>query len=205
MINMPADWPIEEYKDVDSMNCYAEIVQKHGQDLAAQAYTRAALQHLSRDHARTPMQWTSHVNADFTGEDVTPWMRVNTSAQEGINVSDELDDESSVLNFWRGMLELRQKFSDELIHGTFEMVDQANPDVLSFVKTSRETGSKILIVCNFSDSDSRLPLLKSLNMSQAELLCDNIPEVDTPREEAQTDSGASLLQPWESRAYLFRS
>jgi len=205
MINMPADWPIEEYKDVDSMNCYAEIVQKHEQDLAAQAYTRAALQHLSRDHARTPMQWTSHVNADFTGEDVTPWMRVNTSAQEGINVSDELDDGSSVLNFWRGMLELRRKFSHELIHGTFEMVDQSNPDVLSFIKTSRETGSKILVVCNFSDSDSKLPLLKNLNMSQVELLGDNIPEVDTPREEAQNDSGASLLQPWESRAYLIHS
>ena len=205
MINMPADWSIEEYKDVDSMNCYAEIVQKHGQDLTAQAYTKAALQHLSRDHARTPMQWTSQVNADFTSEDVTPWMRVNTSAQEGINVSDELDDESSVLNFWRGMLELRRNFPEVLIHGTFDMVDQSNPDVLSFVKTSRDSRSKVLVVCNFSDSESRLPLLKSLNMSQAELLCDNIPEVDTPREESRRDPGASLLQPWESRAYLFRS
>lgn len=205
MINMPADWPMEEYKDVDSINCYAEVLRKHGKDLKAQAYTRAALQHLSRDHARTPMQWTSHINADFTGEDVTPWMRVNTSAQEGINVSDELADESSVLNFWRGMLELRQKLPELLIHGTFELVDQSNPDVLSFIKTSRESRSKILVVCNFSDSESRIPLLKSLNMSQAELLCDNVSELETPEDQAQKVSGASILQPWESRAYLFRS
>jgi oligo-1,6-glucosidase len=201
MINMPADWSMEEYKDVDSINCYAEAVGKHGQDLTAQAYTRAALQHLSRDHARTPMQWTSHVNAGFTADDVTPWMRVNSSAQEGINVSDELVDESSVLNFWREMLQLRQKFSKVFIHGTFELIDQENPDVLSFTKACHESKSKVLVVCNFSDSESRLPLMKNMDLSQAELLRDNICELNTSKD----DSRVGFLQPWESRTYLFRS
>jgi oligo-1,6-glucosidase len=205
MINMPTDWSMAEYKDVDSINCYAEVMRNNGKDLEALAYTRAALQHLSRDHARTPMQWTSHVNAGFTGEGVTPWMRVNTSAQEGINVSDELNDESSVLNFWREMLHLRQKFSKVFIHGTFELLDQANPDVLSFTKTCRESKSKVLVVCNFSDSESKLPLIKTLNTSKAELLLNNLSELGPSDVRAQKVSGVGPLQPWESRTYLFRS
>jgi oligo-1,6-glucosidase len=205
MINMPAAWSMDEYKDVDSINCYAEAMRNNGKDSEALAYTRAALQHLSRDHARTPMQWTSHVNAGFTDEGVTPWMRVNTSAQEGINVSDELNDESSVLNFWREMLHLRQKFSKVFIHGKFELVDRANPDVLSFTKTCRESKSKVLIVCNFSDSESKLPLMKNLDTSKAELLLNNLSELAASDVRAQKDSGAGPLQPWESRTYVLRS
>ena len=205
MINMPADWPMDEYKDVDSINCYTEVVRKSGPNSTAEAHTRAALQHLSRDHARTPMQWTSNVNGGFTDDHVTPWMRVNTSAQEGINVSEELADDSSVLHFWREMLQLRQKYSKLFIHGTFKLVDEANPDVLSFTKTCHESQSKILVVCNFSDGESRIPLTKNLDMSQAVLLRDNVIEPEALKDGARRDSGASLLQPWESRTYLFCS
>jgi oligo-1,6-glucosidase len=109
--------------------------------------------------------------------------------------------ESSRLNFWREMLELRKKFSKVFIHGIFELVDQENPDVLSFTKTCRESNSKVLVVCNFSDSESRLPLLKSLDLSQAELLRNNVSELKT----LEDDSRVGFLEPWESRVYLLRS
>jgi oligo-1,6-glucosidase len=85
------------------------------------------------------------------------------------------------------------------------LVDRANPDVLSFTKTCRESKSKVLIVCNFSDSESKLPLMKNLDTSKAELLLNNLSELAASDVRAQKDSGAGPLQPWESRTYVLRS
>lgn len=56
MINMPVEWPIEEYKDVDSSNYYSMVAQRSNNDPQELAKAKASLQHLARDHARTPMQ-----------------------------------------------------------------------------------------------------------------------------------------------------
>jgi len=53
MVNMPKDWPIEEYKDVASQNKWKEASasgQKAKIDLAWKT-----IQTVGRDHARTPM------------------------------------------------------------------------------------------------------------------------------------------------------
>ncbi|KAK6006539.1 hypothetical protein QM012_006949 [Aureobasidium pullulans] len=204
MINMPKDWPIEEYKDVDSINFYSEMVQRHPGDEAAHAKARAGLQHLSRDHARTPMQWSSHVNAGFTGENVEPWMRVNTSAQEGVNVEDEHEDPSSVLNFWRRMLEVRKTHAEVLVHGNFQLVDEDNKKVFSLVKTSPDGKTKALVVCNFSDAESRLPSVDGIDTASAKVILDNVsdlPKIDTPMTEAEAGYASQFMQPWEARIY----
>jgi oligo-1,6-glucosidase len=200
MINMPKDWPIEEYKDIDSTNFYAEAVQKNPGDVAAEKKAKAGLQHLSRDHARTPMQWTSKFNAGFTAENVEPWMRVNTSAQEGINVEDEDSDISSVLNFWRRMLEVRKNHAEVLVHGKYKLVDEENEKVFSFVKTSPDGKSNALVLCNFSDEENRVPEFEGVNLSGARLLLDNMTEMS--KDESRYGHIKENLQPWEGRIYL---
>ncbi|KAI5270985.1 alpha-glucosidase [Aureobasidium subglaciale] len=194
MINIPQDWPIEEYKDVDTINYYAEVGRRNPNDPGAQASAKAALQNLARDHARTPMQWSSEVNTGFTGDSAKPWMKANTSAQEGINVADESKDSSSVLNFWKRMLKLRKTYSDCLIHGGYKLVDGDNPTVFSFTKSSTDGHSKALVICNFSGKESELPSIEDLDA--AELIFDNVSE---------TQAGArSTLQPWEGRLYIVK-
>ncbi|KAI4761683.1 alpha-glucosidase [Aureobasidium sp. EXF-3400] len=198
MINMPKDWPIEEYKDVDSINFYNDALQRKPGDDAAREKAKAGLQHLSRDHARTPMQWTSaKPNAGFTGEETEPWMRVNTSAQEGINVKDENEDTSSVLNFWRHMLKVRKSHAEVLVHGNFKLGDGENEKVFSFVKTAADGKTKALVVCNFADGENRIPEFAGVDLAKAKLLLDNVSD-----DKSEDGRGNQYLQPWEGRIYL---
>ncbi|KAK1048337.1 hypothetical protein LTS16_004521 [Friedmanniomyces endolithicus] len=191
MINMPSSWPIEEYKDVDSCNYYRMVAERSSNDPQQLTQARASLQHLARDHARTPMQWGPSCNGGFTDDSVDPWMRVNPSTAE-INVAQQTGSEDSVLAFWRQMLQVRKAHSDVLVHGIFEVVDAANEKVFAFVKHGPR--SKALIMCNFSPSYSEMPAYPS--MGKKELVIGNVAELQ--------DNGVArgILQPWEGRLYM---
>ena len=187
MINLPKDCPIEEYKDVDSINYYNMVRERSGGDETDLARAHAALQHLARDHARTPMQWTDAANAGFTSDGAKPWMRVNPS-KNNINVAQQVGDKDSVLAFWRQMLQLRQTHSKLLVHGDFELLDKDNAGVVTFVKQSR--GQKALVVCNFTGAEQSMPQVGA--QWKLDFLVGNV------------DGHASELEPWEGRIYMVR-
>jgi alpha-glucosidase len=60
---------------------------------------------LSRDPARTPMQWDNSLNAGFTGG--KPWLRLDRGYHR-INVESEKNDQFSMLSFYRRLINLRQ-------------------------------------------------------------------------------------------------
>lgn len=185
MINMPREWLIEEYKDVDSINYYNMVAQRSNNDGKELSKAKAALQHLARDHARTPMQWDASANGGFT-DAAQSWMRVNTSTAE-INVEQQRASKDSVLSFWKQMLATRKASSETLIHGDFELVDEGNEKVFSFLKHG-QTGSA-LVMCNFSSSAIKVPSVAS--GKDRVILFHNLPS--TPDE--------SMLAPWEGRIY----
>ena len=47
MVNISADWPIEEYNNVNSINYYAEVADLTSQSPQELAKGRASLQHLA--------------------------------------------------------------------------------------------------------------------------------------------------------------
>ncbi|KAJ8609010.1 hypothetical protein MRB53_039369 [Persea americana] len=100
MINVPKEWSIDEYKDVDTINYYSMVAERSGNDPVELSKAKASLQHLARDNARTPMQWSSALHAGFT-DGGKPWMRANSSAKE-INVASQIANENSVA----GLLEV---------------------------------------------------------------------------------------------------
>lgn len=61
----------------------------------------------SRDRCRTPMPWSAEANGGFTGPNATPWLPLGDFSEK--NVHAEQTDELSVINFWRGLSELRRK------------------------------------------------------------------------------------------------
>lgn len=184
MINMPLDWPIEEYKDVESMNYYNMVARRSNDDQQELANAKASLQHLARDHSRTPMQWSAASNGGFTDDIVEPWMRVNDSTAE-INMEQQSSRKTSVLAFWRQMLAIRKNRGDLLIHGQFELVDEENDKVFSFFKHGKSRSA--LIMCNFSSSTSKMPQI-AMN-EKKETLIDNMDGI--PAED--------VLAPWEGR------
>ncbi len=97
-----------------------------------------------RDPERTPMQWDSSSNADFTtGE---PWLPL-AGDYEKRNVASQLAEGQSTLNFYRTLLHLRRRLS-ALHNGSFTFVDGLGEDLLAYL---REANGQCLLVClNFS-------------------------------------------------------
>ncbi len=60
---------------------------------------------MSRDNARTPVQWSGAENAGFTTG--TPWLKVNSDYRE-INVAAQENDPDSVLNYYRRLVAFTQ-------------------------------------------------------------------------------------------------
>lgn len=80
---------ITDYRDVESLNMFAEL-RNDGRDADE---LLAILASKSRDNSRTPMQWSNGDNAGFTAGE--PWIGLGDNYQQ-INVEAALTDESSV-------------------------------------------------------------------------------------------------------------
>ena len=169
---------IEDYRDIESLNAYAEVAANP----AGRAALLAALRAQSRDNARTPVQWDSTANAGFTTG--TPWIAVNPNYRE-INAAAQHDDPDSVFNFYRRLIELRHT-EPAVALGDFTMLLADDEAVYAFVR--RLAGTELLVLGNFTRDAHRLDLD---GWAGAELVLGNYPAagLDVP------------LRPWESRVY----
>jgi glycosidase len=151
MTNVPKDWPVEEYKDIDCANHWA-LLNAQTSDPTVLALAREEYQKKARDNARTPMQWTSDPHSGgFSPSLKAPWMRVNPNTKR-INAAAQINDPASPFSYWRSVLAARKENREAVIYGDFEMLDVENERVLAYTRRA-EDGSTILVVCNFSDED----------------------------------------------------
>lgn len=101
---------LTEYRDVETLNYFRENPEKLPPErLMDRLYT------MTRDHARTPMQWSSGKNAGFT--EGNPWIKLNPNFLT-INAESEAADKGSVLNYYKRLIELR-KNNKALVYGEF--------------------------------------------------------------------------------------
>ena len=97
-----------------------------------------------RDGERTPMQWNDSPNAGFS--QTTPWLPVPASYKTH-NVSGELADPASVLQFYRHLLALRHQ-DHALLYGDYVALNQDNPNVLSYLRRYKDEA--VIVVLNMS-------------------------------------------------------
>ena len=71
---------------------------------------------VSRENARTPVQWSAEKNAGFTTAD-EPWFNINPNYKE-VNVEQAEKDPNSILNHYRKLIHFR-KGNDLVIYGDF--------------------------------------------------------------------------------------
>jgi len=109
-----------------------------------------------RDGERTPMQWDSSAQAGFTSS-VKPWLPIPPSAST-YNVETEKQNSDSIFNTYRRLLALR-KSEPALREGSYQAVDEENPNVFSYLRQSG--GSTVLVVLNMSTE----PRTISLNLA----------------------------------------
>ncbi|KAL6415599.1 Alpha-glucosidase [Ilyonectria robusta] len=206
MTNMPKSWGIEEYKDIESNNFYAEAVES-GDEKRVQA-TMHGLQIMGRDHARIPFQWDDSANAGFTSAGAKPWMRVHDDYRE-INVVKQTKDTNSILNFYKHALKMRKQYRDLFVFGSFKLLDPSDESVFAYIKESPAP-------VNGQDGVKRRAVVL-LNMSQEERLCLDVCKalgcapaethllLSTTAQSGGLKGGRPTLAGWESkRIYVGR-
>ncbi|CAG8970958.1 hypothetical protein HYALB_00000939 [Hymenoscyphus albidus] len=188
MINAPAEWGIEEYKDIESTNYYNEIASRTNNDSEALADVMRSLQILARDHARLPMQWDSTPFSGFTGKKDGAWMRTHDLYKE-INVAAQVVDPNSVLNFWKKMLKIRKEQKDLFVCGVYEEFQMDNQETFIFGKKFGE--ERAIVALNFTDEEQvfQRPEVRG----EMKLLISNVDGVNGNEEK---------LAPYEGRIYL---
>ena len=142
------DYPfrdLSEYRDVESLNYFREKTSCG----VAEDEAMKMLLYGSRDHARTPMQWSSGKNAGFS--DSAPWIGVNPNYTE-INAEAEAADPGSVLNCYRSLISLR-KTHRTLIYGSFRKI-RTSKDLLVYERSGDEN---FTVVINLTGRRRRNP------------------------------------------------
>jgi oligo-1,6-glucosidase/alpha-glucosidase len=114
----------------------------------SRGFVELADETLNRDDVRTPMQWDSTKNAGFSASDKT-WLPVN-DGYHTLNVSAEEKNDSSLLNFIKKVMALRN--SDPVFsRGSLTLIDKGLPSgVLGYER--KLNGETITILLNFNGS-----------------------------------------------------
>ncbi len=147
---------IEEYQDIAAINGYKKVVNQGGD---VEAYMKN-LKFSSRDNGRTPMQWDTSANANFTSG--TPWLPVNENYKE-INVASEEMDPNSVLNHFKAMTKLR-KNNDVLVYGSYELIAKEHPSIYAYTRTLGN--EKVAVLLNFSTDKATMELPEGWNLGE---------------------------------------
>ncbi|CCH90872.1 Oligo-1,6-glucosidase [Modestobacter italicus] len=158
---------LADLRDVESLNHHAQAVAA-GADPDS---VLAAIRPVSRDNARTPVQWDATEHAGFTTG--TPWIAVNPDHVEW-NAAAQRDDPRSVLAHHRALIALRHA-SWTVQLGDFTMLLPDHDDVYAFTRAL--DGETLLVVCNVSGTPYRLDELLPQAVG-AELVLGNLADPD---------------------------
>ena len=173
MTNAP--YPLEDLRDLESINAYHDMVAKG----MPEADALAAIHRMMRDNARTPMQWTAGPHAGFTDGD--PWMMVNPNYTE-INAAAALADPDSVFYTYQKLIALR-KAHRVFVEGDFTLLCPEDEQVFAYLR--RGAGQEMLVAVNLSGRSAPFAL----------------PEAFEGRAPLLATQGAPLagtLRPWEA-------
>ncbi|HAS1033185.1 TPA: alpha,alpha-phosphotrehalase [Enterobacter cloacae] len=131
---------ITDYRDVESLNMFAEL-RANGRDPNE---LLAILASKSRDNGRTPMQWDASHNAGFTeGE---PWIGVCDN-YETVNARAALDDPDSVFYTYQSLIRLR-KTLPVLTWGDYQDLLPEHPFLWCYRRQWQ--GQTLVVVANLS-------------------------------------------------------
>ena len=147
-----AKWnSIDEFDDISTKDQYRVAKEAGLSDEAA----LEACSKMSRDNARTPMQWTDGENAGFTTG--TPWLKVNSNYTD-INVKNQEADAHSVLNYYRKLIALRksEEYKNLFTYGEFIPVYDDTESIMAFYR--KDESKCVLIAANFGKEPASVTL-----------------------------------------------
>lgn len=195
-INVPAEWPVEEYTDVATVGFWKKFTGKHAGDEAMIERGRRDVNLTARDNARAPVQWTDEEGtAGFTTG--KPWARIMDSYKE-INAKAQLDDPDSVLSFYRELIKLRKAHPGPFVYGVFRLHTPEDENTMVYLKIHEDEKKKgeaerMLVALNFTGKPQTFSIPPGVELESASKAVSNYKDAKM--------SGPSLA-PWEGRIYL---
>lgn len=148
MTNYPFQTPAD-FRDIESINAYKEWCES---GLVSHELFWPCITNISRDNARTPVQWDDSENAGFTTG--TPWIQVNPNYKE-INAKAEVADPNSVFHYYQKLIALRKKYP-VVVYGKYELLLPEDEEL--FVYTRTNENEKLLVVCSFTEQERTIEL-----------------------------------------------
>ena len=133
---------VDEFDDISTKDQYRMVREAGLSDAEALAVCSA----MSRDNARTPMQWKDAPQAGFTSG--TPWLKVNDNYPV-INVEKEEGQLDSVLHYYRKLIALRKsgEYRELFTYGKFEPAYENADHVMAYYRILQ--GRRVLVAANF--------------------------------------------------------
>ena len=150
---------VDEFDDISTKDQYRMAREAGLSDAEALAVCSA----MSRDNARTPMQWKDAPQAGFTSG--TPWLKVNDNYPV-INVEKEEGQPDSVLHYYRELIALRNsgEYRELFTYGKFEPAYENADHVMAYYRILQ--GRRVLVAANFGtdtiELDWEVPVKKVL-------------------------------------------
>ena len=181
---------IEDYRDISAINRYREEVEVKGRD---KDNFMNYLHELSRDNARTPMQWSSGENAGFTNSEATPWIKLNPRYKK-INVESQINDPNSIFNYYRKLIKIRRE-NEIVVYGRYDLILEDDKEIYAYTRTLND--KKLLVICNFTKSEPIFCLPENIRYSSFEKVIGNYDEDDSTIEKIK-------LKPYECRVYMLQ-
>lgn len=142
---------VKEYNDINTIDQYNLAISAGLSDKEA----LAVCSKMSRDNARTPVQWSDSDNAGFTTG--TPWLKVNSNYKD-INVQNQENDPNSVLNYYRKLVATRKspEYKEVFTYGVFEPAYEDTEYVMAYYRVS--DNQRILVAANFGKDAKTIEL-----------------------------------------------
>ncbi len=133
---------VDEFDDISTKDQY-RVAREAG---LSDAEALAVCSTMSRDNARTPMQWKDAPQAGFTSG--TPWLKVNDNYPV-INVEKEEGQPDSVLHYYRKLIALRKsgEYRELFTYGKFEPAYENADHVMAYYRILQ--GRRVLVAANF--------------------------------------------------------
>lgn len=113
----------------------------------------AAVARMSRDNARTPMQWSDAPHAGFT--DGEPWLKENANYTK-MNVKEQEGRKDSVLEFYKELIRLRKEpeYTEAVVYGRQVPVLTEITNFMGFYRVG--TDKKLLVLANYQRGERNI-------------------------------------------------
>lgn len=175
---------LEDYRDIESINAYHELTEQCG---VSHEEMMGYLKRISRDNARTPMQWDDSKNAGFTTG--TPWLKVNSNYPE-VNAKAQVNDPDSVFSYYKKLIRLRHE-NEIIVYGDYELLEAESEETFIYKRTYEN--EHLMVLCNFTDHE----------VSVTDAVMGQIPDGAEKLIANYADDMGQTLRPYEAKVYCY--